>query len=60
MMLLLSYCFGYYRDMQDNKSKCYITSENYDKSQYLLVKFQKENFNGYNLFKLYFYLVKVK
>ena len=60
-MFLLSYCVGYYKDMNDNKSKYYLTSENYDKAQYLIVKFHKENFQiNCSFFSLYFYLVKVK
>jgi len=51
---------GYRLDKEENKSKFYMKSENYDYMQYYLIKFSKEGFHkNYSLGSLYCYLIKV-
>jgi len=61
LIFFIFYYLAYKFDKEENKSKFYMKSQNYDHMQYYIIKFTKEGFHKeYNFFSLYFYLIKVK
>lgn len=62
-LILIFFLFYYLAnkyDNEDNKSKFYMKSDNFDHMQYYIIKFSKQGLNRkYNLCVLYNLLIKV-